>query len=71
MRKFLYGPPNWIAHRFTTEQRRMFAWWSFWVAVVLTPFFGRTVFFVTILSLLALTSNFSSETPVETEDNDS
>ena len=67
MRQILYGPPNWVAHRFSSEDRRMFAWWAFWVAVILTPFFGKTVLFVTILSLLALTSNFSAETPVEEE----
>ena len=65
--KYLYGPPNWIAHRFSAEQRRMFAFWTFITACALTPFFGRTVMFVTLLSLLALTSNFSSETPVEEE----
>jgi hypothetical protein len=70
MKRILFGPPNWVAHRFSAEQRRMFAWWSFWVAVLLTPFFGRTVLFVTILSLLALTSNFSAETPVESEDDE-
>ena len=68
MRRALYGPPNWIAHSFTAEQRRMFAFWSFVIACALTPLFGRTVLFVTILSLLALTSNFSAETPVEEED---
>jgi Sec-independent protein secretion pathway component TatC len=67
MKRILYGPPNWIAHSFTSEQRRMFAFWTFVVAVILTPFFGKTVFFVTLLSLLALTSNFSAETPVEEE----
>lgn len=67
IRHVLYGPPNWIAHRFTAEQRRMFAFWSFVIACALTPFFGRTVLYVTILSLLALTSNFSAETPVEEE----
>lgn len=46
----------------------MFAWWSFWIAVALTPMFGRAVLFVTILSLMALTSNFAAETPVEEED---
>lgn len=49
----------------------MFAFWSFVIACALTPFFGKTVFFVTLLSLLALTSNFSAETPVEEEDDNS
>ena len=29
---------------------------------------GRAVFYVTVLSVLALVPNFSSETPTETED---
>ena len=68
MKRILYGPPNYIAHRFSAEQRRMFAFWTFVLACALTPFFGRAVMFVTLLSLLALTSNFSAETPVEPED---
>ena len=68
MRRILYGPPNYVAHRFSAEDRRMFAWWSFWVVMLLTPFFGTSVLFVTVLSLMALTSNFAAETPVEDEE---
>lgn len=67
IRKALYGPPNWLVTKFSSEDRRMFGFWSVVVAAALTPVFGSKVLYVTILSVLALIPNFSSETPVEEE----
>jgi hypothetical protein len=38
------------------------------VSAALTPVFGRTVLYVTILSVIALIPTFTSETPVEEEE---
>lgn len=70
IRKALYGPPNWIVQRFTSEDRRMFGFWTFVISVLLFPVFGNLVFYVSGLSLLALIPNFTSETPVEVESSD-
>lgn len=67
LRRFLYGPPNWLVTKFSSEDRRMFGFWNVVIAAALTPIFGRAVLYVTILSVLALIPNFSSETPVEEE----
>jgi hypothetical protein len=67
MRRLLYGPPRWIVERTTAEDRRMFGFWTFVLAVVLTPWIGETVIGVYALSVLALIPNFTSETPVEKE----
>ena len=67
VRKVLYGPPNWLVTKFSSEDRRMFGFWNVVVAAALTPVFGSKVLYVTILSVLALIPNFSSETPVEEE----
>lgn len=67
IRYFFYGPPNWLVAKFSSEDRRMFGFWCVIVAAALTPFFGRAVLFVTVLSVIALIPNFSSETPVEEE----
>lgn len=45
----------------------MFGFWTFVVALVLTPVIGRTVIGVYALSVVALVPNFTSETPVESE----
>lgn len=67
-RRVYYGPPEWLAHNWSARDRRAFAFWSFIIAVVLSVPFGRAVLWVTVLSLLALISTFTSETPVEAED---
>lgn len=67
-RAVLYGPPNWLVERFTSEDRRMFGFWTIVVSVVLYPFFGRQVLYVSALSIVALIPNFASETPVEQEE---
>lgn len=67
IRTALYGPPNWLVTRFSSEDRRMFGFWTVILAVVGAVFWGREVLYVTILSVVALIPNFSSETPVEDE----
>ena len=68
MRRLVYGPPNWLVARFTSEDRRAFGFWTLVLAAIGAIFFGRAVLYVTILSIIALVPNFSSETPVEVED---
>ena len=68
MSRLFFGPSDWLVEHTSARSRRAFGFWSFLVAVALTPFFGRTVLYVTLLSLLALIPNFTSETPVEDED---
>ena len=67
LRRLYYGPPNWIVTKFSSEDRRAFGFWTFVLAVIGSVFFGRQVLWVTVLSVVALIPNFSSETPVETE----
>lgn len=66
--RIIYGPPDWLVTRFSSRDRRAFGFWTFILASIGAAFFGRIVFYVTILSLLALIPNFTSETPVEQED---
>ena len=68
IRRIFYGPPNWLVKKFNTEDRRMFGFWVVVVSACLTPFFGVYTLFVSILSVVALIPNFSTETPVEEED---
>jgi len=67
MRRILYGPPNWLVTKFSSEDRRMFGFWTVIVAATGAIFFGRAVLYVTVLSVIALIPNFTSETPVEPE----
>ena len=68
MRRFIYGPPNWLVEKFDSEDRRMFGFWTIIFAAVGAIFWGSEVLYVTILSIVALIPNYASETPVETED---
>ncbi len=68
IRRFFYGPPNWLVEKFSSEDRRMAGFWTIVLSVVGAIFFGRQVLYVTVLSIVALIPNFASETPVETED---
>jgi hypothetical protein len=63
-----YGPPDWLVSKFSSRDRRAFGFWTLLLAAFGAIFFGRTVLYVTVLSVLALVPNFSSETPVEEED---
>jgi hypothetical protein len=67
VRKFFYGPSNWLVTKFSAEDRRMFAFWTILFALVGSAFFGSKVWWVTVLSLIALVPNYSAETPVEEE----
>jgi hypothetical protein len=67
VKRIYYGPADWLVEKTSARGRRAFGFWSFALAVGLTPFFGRAVLYVTLLSLLALIPNFTSETPVENE----
>jgi hypothetical protein len=66
--RILYGPPDWLVDKFDTRDRRAFGFWTLVLAILGSIFFGRQVLWVTVLSVIALVPNFSSETPVETED---
>lgn len=68
LRRLLYGPPNWVVGRFSSEDRRMFGFWTIVLSAVGAVFFGRQVLYVTVLSIVALVPNFASETPVEKEE---
>jgi hypothetical protein len=52
MRAVLYGPPNWLVEKFSSEDRRMFGFWTIVLATVGAMFFGREVLYVTVLSIL-------------------
>jgi hypothetical protein len=70
LNKIIYGPPDWLVTKFSSRDRRAFGFWTLIIAAVAAIFFGRTVLYVSIVSVLALIPNFSSETPVEEEDGD-
>lgn len=67
IRPIWVGPGNWIVARWGVEDRRAFGFWTLAFAISGTPIFGRAVLWVTILSVLALIPNVTSETPVELE----
>lgn len=67
LRRVWYGPPNWLVTRFSSEDRRAFGFWTVVFSAVGAAFFGGKVLFVSVLSVIALIPNFSSETPVEDE----
>lgn len=67
-RDVFYGPPDWVVGKFSSRDRRAFGFWTTLFAAIGATFFGRAVLYVTVLSVLALIPNFSSETPVEKED---
>jgi len=67
LKRIIYGPPDYLVKRFTSRDRRAFGFWTLLLAAIGAVFFGSEVLYVTILSVLALVPNFSSETPVEEE----
>lgn len=67
MSRLFYGPPDWLVTKFDSRDRRAFGFWTLLLAGVGAYFWGREVLYVTVLSVLALVPNFSSETPVEEE----
>ncbi len=68
IKRVIYGPPDWLVNKFSTRDRRAFGFWTLIFAAIGAIFWGREVLYVTALSILALIPNFSSETPVETEE---
>lgn len=66
--RIVYGPPDWVVKRFESRDRRAVGFWTLIFAALGAIFWGREVLYVTILSVVALIPNFSSETPVETEE---
>lgn len=66
--RIFYGPPDWLVTKFNTRSRRAFGFWTLILAAIGALFWGDKVLYVTILSVLALIPNFSSETPVEEEE---
>jgi hypothetical protein len=67
LRKIFYGPPNWLVTKFSAEDRRMFGFWVIIISVIGSIFFGEQILWVTVLSVIALIPNFTTETPVEEE----
>ncbi len=68
MRRIFYGPADWLVAHTTAQGRRAFGFWTIVLAILGAIFFGRAVLYVTILSIVALIPNLSSETPVEEEE---
>lgn len=68
LKKAFYGPPNWLVKKFSAEDRRAFGFWVIIAAIIGAAFFGNSVFYVTILSVVALIPNYTTETPVEEEE---
>ena len=70
LERVIYGLPDALVDRFDSRDRRAFGFWTLIGSAVGAFFWGSEVLYVTILSILALIPNFSSETPVETEESD-
>lgn len=69
-----FGPPDWLIDKVDARTRRAFGFWTVVFAVfgtVLLKVFEVSdlwwLLWLTVLSILALIPNFSSETPVEEE----
>lgn len=67
MTRIWFGPSDWLVAHTSARSRRAFGFWTFVLALILTPFIGKTVIGVYALSVLALIPNFTSETPAEPE----
>jgi hypothetical protein len=65
-----YAPWDWFVAHTSARGRRAFGGWTLLAAIVGAFFFGSEVLYVTILSLIALVPNLTSETPVEPEQED-
>ena len=67
IRRLFYGPGDWLAERTSARGRRAFGFWNIVFAALFAIPFGGKVMYVTILSIIALFPNVTSETPVEYE----
>lgn len=65
--RLFFGPPDYLITRFDARTRRAFGFWTVLLAAGGAVVFGRSVLYVTVLSVIALIPNFSTETPVEDE----
>jgi len=65
--RIYYAPWDWFVEKTNARGRRAFGGWTLLAAVIGAIFFGDQVIYVTILSLIALIPNLTSETPVEEE----
>jgi len=65
--KVFYGPPDWVVDNISSHTRRAIWFWIATIAAIIAFFMGTYVFYVTILSVIALYAIFSGETPVELE----
>jgi hypothetical protein len=68
IKKLIFGPPDYLVHKFDSRTRRAFGFWTLVLSAGGAIFWGRTVLYVSVVSVLALVPNFSSETPVEKEE---
>jgi hypothetical protein len=65
--RIFYGPPDWLVTKFASRDRRAFGFWTLVFAAIGSLFLGNQVWWIAILSVVALIPNFSTETPVEEE----
>jgi hypothetical protein len=68
LRRFYYWPSDWIVTATSARDRRAFGFWVLVGSIVGAFFWGSEVLYVTILSVVALVPNLTSETPVEPEE---
>lgn len=62
-----YGPSDWLVDKTTARDRRAFGFWVLVFGILGAFVWGDRVLYVTILSIVALVPNVTSETPVEQE----
>lgn len=65
--RLYHGPADWLVKHTDARDRRSFGFWTFAISILLAPFLGDVLYFLTAISLLALVPNFTAETPVEEE----
>jgi hypothetical protein len=61
------GPSNWLVKQVGVEDRRAFGFWTIIFAIVGSIWWNSFVWWVVVLSILALIPNYAAETPVEQE----
>lgn len=68
MKALYYGPADWLVRHTTARGRRAFGFWTLVFAVAGTVVWGQAVLWVSVLSVIALIPNVTSETPTEAEE---
>ena len=66
--RIFFGPPDWLVKKFILVIAGHLDFGHLFLAAIGAIFWGREVLYVTVLSIVALIPNFSSETPVEEEE---